>query len=152
MKMRVLVKRPFGEVEVEGESLDELVEDLKVLPDWLPVIERLVSGPEPSNEPGELLSGLTDTSESGPILTVAHERANDKEAIGLLLYASGTRLLEPKTLGHLLDLSERACPGLGARLSELRREGLLVKDGAGYRLSNAGRGWVEKVVTRLRGG
>jgi len=85
-------------------------------------------------------------------LTVAQERVSDKEAIGLLLYAAGTRLLEPKGVGNLLELSGRPCPGLGARLSELRREGLLVKDGAAYRLSAAGKEWVEKLAARLRGG
>jgi len=152
LKLRVLVRRPFGEVEVEGSDLDELVENLKVLPDWLSVIEKLVSGPELSGEPKELLSGLAETSQEGPVLTVAQERVSDKEAIGLLLYAAGTRLLEPKGVGNLLELSGRPCPGLGARLSELRREGLLVKDGAAYRLSAAGKEWVEKLAARLRGG
>lgn len=152
MKLRVLLKRPFGEVEIEGGSLDELVENLKVLPDWLSVIEKLVSGPELSGEPSELLSGLTEASQEGPLLTVAKERISDKEAIGLLLYAAGARLLEPKSIGRLLELSGRPCPGLGARLSELRREGLVLKDGAAYRLSAAGKDWVEKEATRLRGG
>jgi hypothetical protein len=152
LKLRVLVKRPFGEVEIEGSNLDELVENLKVFPDWLSVIEKLVSVPELSEGFSDLLSGLTETSREGPVLTVATERISDKEAIGLLLHAAGARLLEPKSIANLLELSGRPCPGLGARLSELRREGLALKDGAAYRLSAAGKDWVERVAARLKGG
>ncbi|MEM2906321.1 MAG: hypothetical protein QW057_01800 [Candidatus Bathyarchaeia archaeon] len=152
MKLKVLVRRPFGEVEIEGSSLDELVENLKVLPDWLPMIEKLVAGPELLEGPSQPLQGLIEKSQEGPILTVAKERISDKEAVGLLLYAAGARLLEPKNIASLLELSGRPCPGLGARLSELRREGLVLKDGAAYRLSVVGRSWVEDVAARLRGG
>lgn len=153
MKIRVLFRRPFGDVEVEGDSLDELVERLQELPDWLLVIEKLVTGSE-AFEPGprETLKGLVEFTESGPILTVRKEKIHDKEAIGLILYAEGPKALTAKEVENLLALSGRRTPGFGARLSEMRREGLVMKEGGEYRLSQAGRKWVEELALRLQGG
>mgnify|MGYP001083205220 CR=1 FL=1 len=152
MKLRVLVKRPFGDVEVEGESLDELIEGLQVLPDWLLVIDRLVMGSEIPPGPAELLTGVVELSEDGPLVTAPKERISDKEAIGLILYAKGVEALEPREIGRFLELSGRPSTGFGARLSEMKREGLVVKEGNAYRLSAAGRNWVEDTASRLKGG
>ncbi len=148
MKIRVIVKRPYGDVEVEGESLDEVVEGLETFPDWLVVIDKLVTGLETADK-GPLF-GLVEFSSEGPLITVPKERVSDRESIGLLLYAKDPEALEPKELGRLLNLSGRPSAGFGSRLSEMRREGHAVKEGNAYRLSVAGKRWIEEVVSRLR--
>ena len=43
MKVTVVIKRPYGNVEVEGDTLDEIVEGLATFPVWLAVIDRMIS-------------------------------------------------------------------------------------------------------------
>ncbi|KPV65577.1 MAG: hypothetical protein AOA65_0008 [Candidatus Bathyarchaeota archaeon BA1] len=152
MKIRVVIKRPFGDVELEGDSLDELIEGLQAFPDWLAVIDKLIISPEMPAGTQERLTGLIEFSKDGPLVIVPREKISDKEAIGLLLYAQDPEGLEPKEVGRLLDLSGRPSMGFGSRLSEIRREGLVIKEDNLYRLSAAGRKWTEDLVSRLRGG
>ncbi|HYB92633.1 MAG TPA: hypothetical protein VED00_00600, partial [archaeon] len=78
------------------------------------------------------------------------ESISDKEALGLLLYAHDPNPVEPKELGRILELGGRHSPGFGARLSEMRLEGLIVKEEKAYRLSVNGKKWVEDIITRLK--
>ena len=59
MKIRVTVKRPYGNIEVEGESLDEVVRGLEVFPEWLVVIDKLMSSTETDGEQ-EQLKGIIE--------------------------------------------------------------------------------------------
>ena len=153
MKIRVVIKRPFGNIELEGESLDEIIEGLEAFPEWLDVIDKLVLGSTPEETPSteDTLSKIIEYSNEGPLILLSRDRVSDKEAIGLILYASEPRLLEPKQIGRLLELSGRPSSGFGARLSEMRREGLVVRENGTYRLSVIGRKWVEELIKRLGG-
>ena len=154
MKIRIVVKRPFGNIELEGESLDEIIEGLKEFPEWLDIIDKLILKAEPQGTPTvmeEMLSGLVVFSEEGPLIVLSREELSDKEAIGLLLYAMSSEALEPKKVGKLLELSGRPSTGFGARLSEMKREGLVVKENGSYRLSLIGKRWVEDLIKRLKG-
>ena len=54
MKVTVIVRRPYGNVEIEGDSLDEVVEGLETFPEWLAVIDKLIAIPEvPSSSLGQ---------------------------------------------------------------------------------------------------
>lgn len=154
MKIRVVVKRPFGNIELESKSFDEIVENLESFPEWLDVIDRLVlsAAPQETLEKEEFLSGLVTFSKEGPLIVLPREKMSDKEAIGLILYAGDPRTFEPKEIGHLLELSGRPSTGFGARLSEMRREGLVVKEGGTYRLSIIGKRQVEDLISRMKGG
>ena len=151
MKVRVTVRRPYGDIEVEGESLDEVVEGLQSFPEWLAVIDRLVPSLEEERAGMIVLEGVVDTTPEGPQLTVAKDRISNKEAIGLLLYAKDPEPLEPREIGRLLSLSGHGSSGFGSRLSEMRREGTLLREGEGYRLSATGRRTVEELAEKLRG-
>lgn len=110
MKIRIVVKRPFGDIELEARSIDEVVESLKAFPEWLDIIDKLVlkaAPQEPSTETKEVLSGLVVFSNEGPLVTLPREKVTDKEAIGLILYALDFERLEPKEVGRLLELSGR---------------------------------------------
>lgn len=154
MKVRVIVKRPYGDVEVEGDSLDEVVEGLETFPEWLAIIDNLVTGLEaaPAEEEEEPLRGIVEMSTDGPLITVPRDRLTDREAIGILLNANDPEPMEPKDIGRLLRMSGRPSAGYGSRLSEMRREGQIIRDGGAYRLSAAGKRWVEEeLVTKLKG-
>ena len=96
------------------------------------------------------IKGLIEYTSEGTLLTLPRDRINDKEAIGLILYANDPNLLPPKEVARLLALSGRPSAGFGARLSELRNEGLVVKDGGAYRLTLAGKSWIENLVSKLK--
>ena len=151
MKVRVTVRRPYGDIEVEGESLDEVVEGLQSFPEWLAVIDRLVPSLEEEKVGMIVLEGVVDMTPEGPQLTVAKDRISNKEAISLLLYAKDPEPLEPREIGRLLSLSGHGSSGFGSRLSEMRREGTLLREGEGYRLSATGRRAVEELAEKLRG-
>ena len=61
MKVRVIVSRPYGSIEVEGETLDEMVEGLETFPEWLAVIDKFIAIPEvqPTKEENPLENPLT---------------------------------------------------------------------------------------------
>jgi len=151
MKVRVTVRRPYGDIEVEGESLDEIVEGLQTFPEWLAVIDRLVPSMEEEKTATTALEQVVEITPEGPQLTVAKDRISNKEAISLLVYAKDPEPLEPREIGRLLNLSGHGSSGFGSRLSEMRREGTLLKEGEGYRLSATGRRLVEELAEKLRG-
>jgi len=155
MKVRVTVNRPYGDIEFEGETLDEVVEALETFPEWSAVIDRLIpTTTEATDETMDLLKGVVETTSEGPQLVVAKDRVSTKDAISLLLYAKDPDPVEPKEIGRLLSLSGHGSPGAGSRLSEMRREGSLLREGQGYRLSSMGKRSVEDLLQKLssRGG
>ena len=150
MKVRVIVKRPYGNVEVEGEGLDEVVEGLETFPEWLAVIDKLISVPEAIGSEEAILSGVIEATSEGPQIIVSKDRISTKEAISLLLYAQDPNTMEPRKIGRLLNLSGHGSTGFGSRLSEMRREGTIIREGQGYRLSVAGKKMVEALIQKLR--
>lgn len=151
MRVRLSIKRSYGELVVEGESFEEVAEGLRELPQWLDVIESIVTGSEaPPVRAKEDLKGLVETTSRGPVVVVPKERLSDKDAICLLLYASDPHPLQPKEIGELLMESGRHSAGFGARLSELRSEGLVIRENGEYRLTVAGKKRAEEIFQRLR--
>lgn len=150
MKIRVIIKRHYGNVEVEGDTLDEIVEGLATFPEWLAVIDRLIETPDENLEATNLLDSIIEVTTEGPQLIVPKDKISSKEAISLILYAQDKESLEPKVVGRLLTLSGHGSTGYGSRLSEMRREGTIIREGNGYRLSSLGRKSVEKLATRLK--
>ena len=151
MKVRVIVSRPYGNIEIEGESLDELVEGLETFPEWLAVIDKLIAIPEvPTSEEENPLEGIIEPTSEGPQLIISKDRISSKEAIGLLLYAQDPTPVEPKQVGRLLNLSGHTSAGFGSRLTEMRREGTILREGQGYRISAAGKKAVEDLIQRLK--
>jgi len=127
MKVRVVVSRSYGNIEIEGDSLDEVVESLETFPEWLTVIDDLIAIPEGSlGEEENLLEGIIESTSEGPQLIVPKENVSTKEAISLLLYAQDPTPIEPRFVGRLLSLSGHSSAGYGSRLSEMRREGTIL--------------------------
>jgi len=150
MKYRIVIKRSFGRIELEAESLEEILGELRSFPEWMTVIDQTIIERALAPEPKEELMGIVEFTVDGPALIVPPEKLNSKEAIGLLLYASGSEGLEPKDVSKLLSLSGMGMAGYAARMSEMKREGLLIKEGDRQKLSIRGRSWVEDILSRLR--
>ena len=151
MKVRVVVSRSYGNIEIEGDSLDELVEGLETFPEWLTVIDNLIAIPEgPLGEEENLLEGIIESTSEGPQLIVPKENVSSKEAISLLLYTQDPTPIEPRHVGRLLSLSGHSSAGYGSRLSEMRREGTILREGQGYRISAIGKKGVEELIQRLK--
>jgi len=166
-RYRITVKRTFGTVTLEGNTPEELLESLVGFQDLLAKIDGALSKPELVSPKGvtedtgeglprrggiEVLTDLrvVEMTQDGPLLMTQKGKMSDREAIGILLYAMPTA--KAGEIFRLMKLSGRDRPGLPARLSELRREGLVVKDGEVYRLSSIGREWAEEAISRLRSG
>lgn len=147
-RYRLRIKREFGEFEVEGATPEEILESLKGLPEVLRKVDEVLSKPALLG-PKVSLKGIVETTSEGPALTVPRDRISDKEALGVLLYSlTSTRSSE---LYRLLNLSGKLSPGAPSRLSEMKREGLVVKDGDQYKLTMAGIRMVEeKIIPRLK--
>ena len=151
MRVKVIVNRPYGNIEVGGESLDEVVEGLETFPEWLAVIDKLISIPEvPQSKEENPLEGVIELTSEGPQLIISKDKVNTKEAIGLLLYAQDTIPMEPKQIGRLLNLSGHGSAGFGSRVSEMKREGIILRDGQGYKISVSGKKTIEDLITRLQ--
>jgi len=150
LKVKLAVKRPYGDITVEGESFDEITENLKSLPQWIDVIDGLVQRTGTPKSKKESLRGVIEYTSDGPVITLPKERLSDKEAITLLLYAHEPNALQPKEIARLLTISGRLSAGFGARLSELRNEALILKDAGGYRLTATGRSLAEETASKLR--
>ena len=149
MKVKLSIKRPYGDIVLEGESFNEIIENLKSLPEWINTIDSLILKPETPQAKKDMLKGVIEYTSEGPVIIVPRERLSDKEAIGLILYANDPNPLQPKEIARLFALSGRLSAGFGARLSELKNEGLILKDAGAYRLTVTGRNWVENFLSRL---
>jgi len=150
MKVRLVIHRSYGNLEVEADTFDELINSLREFPEWSDVIDGLVTSSTMVEEK-EVLAGVVEHTKEGPSIVVPKERLTNKEAIGILLYAKEPEGMKPQEVGRLLSLSGFLSLGYGSRLSELRREGNLYKDGDSYRLSAQGKRWIEGIVQKIRG-
>ncbi len=119
-------------------------------PEWLDVIDNVISKQLVETEIEESLEDVIETTADGPVIVVPRDRVTDREAVGLLLYAS-KKGLRPKDLGRYLSLSGFLSAGFASRISELKREGFAIKDGDAYKLTIAGERWVESLTKKLKG-
>jgi hypothetical protein len=152
-KIRVRVKAPFGEVVIEGESAQEILETLKTMP------------PQFVNEVGNLittnltpslktqLDGIIELTTEGPILTT-REKLTHYEAIGLIMFASEQHTSTATQLKSLLA-SSGIRSMVPARLNEMTKRGLVFKPDPSrveLKLTTQGERWIEdEVLAKLRG-
>ena len=152
-KIRAHIKTGFGEIEVEGESAQELLEALKmVTPEFVSEVSSVVSSKiVASGKAG--LEGVVELTTEGPVVTT-REKLSHYEAIGLVLFASERKTSTATKIGELLK-----CSGIKsmvpARLNEMTKRGLVFKPDPArpeFKLTVQGEKWVEDdVVPRLKG-
>jgi len=152
LKVRVVLHRSYGDIELEAETFDEIIEKIKEFPEWLEVIDSMITAQATAVSEKSLLSGIVQTTADGPVITVARDRLTDREAVGILLYAMDPEGLRPREMSRLLSLSGFLSVGFASRLSELKREGLAYKEEDIYLLTVAGKSWVEGLVKSIKPG
>jgi len=151
-KIRVEIKASFGQIVVEGDSAQEVLETLKTMtPQFMSEISELTSVKLAPPMKAQL-EGIVELTTAGPIIT-AREKLTHYEAVGLVLYASDKRSNTATQIGQLLASSGIKCM-VPARLNEMTKRGLVFKPDPAkpdWKLTTQGEKWVEEeILTKLR--
>jgi hypothetical protein len=151
-RIEARIKTPFGEVIIEGETPQEILDMLQSLPENFTeklsdfVTNRLT----PS---GTMLRGIIESTTEGPVI-VTRENLTHYEAVGLVLYASGDRRNTAAMVQKLLE-SSGIKSMVPARLNEMTKRGQVFKPDPNkpdFKLSIQGEKWIEQeVISKLRG-
>jgi predicted transcriptional regulator len=152
-KIQVKIKSTFGEVIVEGESAQEILDTLKTLPpQFMEKIDNLIStklAPPMKTQ----LEGIIELTTQGPVITT-REKLTHYEAIGLILYASEEKISTATQISRLLS-SSGIKSMVPARLNEMTKRGLVFKPDPAkpeFKLTTQGERWIEEeLLVRLRG-
>jgi hypothetical protein len=151
-RIEARIKTPFGEVIIEGENPQEILDMLGQIPeDFVGKLSDFVSNRlTPS---GAQLKGIIEPTTEGPVV-VTRENLTHYEAVGLVLYASEDRKNTAAQIQKLLE-SSGIKSMVPARLNEMTKRGQVFKPDPNkpdFKLTIQGEKWVEdEVLTKLRG-
>lgn len=152
-KIRVQIKAPFGEVVLEGDTAQEILETLRTIPpQFMGEISSLVSAKLAPPMKAQL-EGIVELTTEGPVVTT-REKLTHYEAIGLVLYASEEKVSTASQISRLLGSSGIKAM-VPARLNEMTKRGLVFKPDPArpeFKLTVQGERWIEEeLLARLRG-
>jgi predicted transcriptional regulator len=152
-KIQAKIKTSFGEIIVEGENAQEIIETLNSLPpQFMNKIDNLVSTKLTSPMKTQL-EGIIELTTQGPVITT-REKLTHYQAIGLILYASEEKISTATQISRLLS-SSGIKSMVPARLNEMTKRGLVFKPDPAkpeFKLTTQGERWVEEeLLVRLRG-
>ena len=151
-RIEARIKTPFGEVVIEGENPQEILDMLGLIPeDFVEKLSDFVSNRlTPS---GAQLKGIIEPTTEGPVI-VTRENLTHYEAVGLVLYASEDRKNTAAQVTKLLESSGIKAM-VPARLNEMTKRGQVFKPDPSkpeFKLTIQGEKWIEdEVLTTLRG-
>ncbi|MDI6904372.1 MAG: hypothetical protein QMD13_02615 [Candidatus Bathyarchaeia archaeon] len=151
-KVKARIKTPFGEIIIEGENPQEILEVLETFPEkFMEKVGDLVSSRlVPS---GVQLKGIVEFTTEGPVI-VTREKLTHYEAVGLVLYASEDKKNTAAQITMLLE-SSGIKSMVPARLNEMTKRGQVFKPDPSrpeFKLTVQGERWIEDdVLARLRG-
>lgn len=151
-KVRARFKTGFGELEVEGESAQELLDALRaVTPEFIDEVSSVVASKVAPVKAG--LEGIVELTTEGPVVTT-REKLSHYEAIGLVVYASDKKTNTATKIGDLLK-SSGIKSMVPARLNEMTKRGLVFKPDPArpeFKLTVQGENWIaDEVLPRIRG-
>jgi len=151
-KVEARIKTAFGEVVIEGENPQEILNMLEAFPEnFLEKISSFVS--QKLMPSGVQLKGIVEFTTEGPVI-ITREKLTHYEAISLVLYASEEKMNTAAQVQRLLESSGIKCM-VPARLNEMTKRGQVFKPDPArpeFRLTVQGERWVEDdVLARLRG-
>ncbi len=146
------IKTAFGEVTIEGDSPQEILNMLELIPEnFVEKLSDFVSNRLVQS--GAQLKGIVEPTTEGPVI-VTRENLTHYEAVGLILYASDDRKNTASQVQKLLE-SSGIKSMVPARLNEMTKRGQVFKPDPAkpeFKLTIQGEKWVEKeVLTKLRG-
>jgi hypothetical protein len=151
-KVETRIKTPFGEIVIQGENPQEILNMLSAFPEnFMEKVSDFVSNRViPS---GAQLKGIVESTTEGPVI-IARENLTHYEAIGLTLYASDERKSTAAQIQRLLE-SSGIKSMVPARLNEMTKRGQVFKPDPNrpeFKLTMQGERWVEDdVLARFRG-
>ena len=151
-RIQVRIKAGFGEVVVEGDSPQEVLDLLGAMsPKFMSEIDNLISAKLAVPIKAQL-EGIVELTTEGPIITT-REKLTHYEAIGLTLYASKDKTRTAAEISRLLELGGNKVQ-VPARLNEMTKRGIVFKPDpsrAEWKLTVKGESWVEEeLLVRLR--
>jgi hypothetical protein len=146
------IKTPFGEVIVEGDTPQEILDVLESVPEnFVEKLSDFVSNRLVQS--GAQLKGIVEPTTEGPVI-VTRENLTHYEAVGLVLYASNERKNTASQVQKLLE-SSGIKSMVPARLNEMTKRGQVFKPDPAkpeFKLTIQGEKWVEEeVLSKLRG-
>ena len=119
-RIEARIKTPFGEVVIEGENPQEILDMLETMPENF--VEKLSDFVSSRLTPsGAQLKGIVEPTTAGPVI-VTRENLTHYEAVGLVLYASEERKNTAAQVTKLLE-SSGIKSMVPARLNEMTNEG-----------------------------
>lgn len=151
-RIEARIKTGFGEVVIQGENPQEILEMLESMPEnFVENLSDFVSNRlTPS---GAQLKGIIELTTEGPVI-VTRENLTHYEAVGLVLYASEDRKNTAAQIQKLLE-SSGIKSMVPARLNEMTKRGQVFKPDPNkpeFKLTIQGEKWLEEeVLTKLRG-
>jgi len=151
-RIEARIKTPFGEVVIEGENPQEILDMLETMPENF--VEKLSDFVSSRLTPsGAQLKGIVEPTTAGPVI-VTRENLTHYEAVGLVLYASEERKNTAAQVTKLLE-SSGIKSMVPARLNEMTKRGQVFKPDPNkpeFKLTIQGEKWVEEeVLSKLRG-
>jgi hypothetical protein len=151
-RIEARIKTPFGEVIIEGENPQEILDMLEIIPEnFVENLSDFVSNRlTPS---GAQLKGIIEPTTEGPVI-VTRENLTHYEAVGLVLYASEDRKNTASQIQKLLE-SSGIKSMVPARLNEMTKRGQVFKPDPSkpeFKLTIQGEKWIEDdVLSKIRG-
>ena len=151
-RIEARIKTPFGEVIVEGENPQEILDMLGLIPEnFVEELSDFVS--DRLTPSGAQLKGIIEATTEGPVI-VTRENLTHYEAVGLVMYASTERKNTAAQIQKLLE-SSGIKSMVPARLNEMTKRGQIFKPDPSkpeFKLTIQGEKWVEEeVLKKLRG-
>ncbi len=150
--VKARIKTSFGELVIEGENPQEILDVLSSMPDNF--VEKLSDFVSNRLVPsGAQLKGIIEPTTEGPVI-VTRENLTHYEAVGLVLYASNERKNTAAQVTKLLE-SSGIKSMVPARLNEMTKRGQVFKPDPSkpeFKLTIQGEKWIEdEVLSKLRG-
>ena len=151
-RIEARIKTPFGEVVIEGENPQEILDMLSNIPEnFVETLSEFVSNKLTTS--GAQLKGIVESTTEGPVI-VTRENLTHYEAVGLVLYASEERKNTAAQIQKQLE-SSGIKSMVPARLNEMTKRGQIFKPDPSkpeFKLTIQGEKWVEnEVLKKIRG-
>ena len=146
------IKTPFGEVTIEGDTPQEILDMLESIPEnFVEKLSDFISNRLVLS--GAQLKGILEPTTEGPVI-VTRENLTHYEAVGLILYASEDKKNTASQVQKLLE-SSGIKSMVPARLNEMTKRGQVFKPDPAkpeFKLTIQGEKWIEEeVLTKLHG-
>jgi len=151
-KIQTRIKTHFGEIIIEGETSQEILLMLEIMPkNFVESVSDFISNKlTPS---GAQLKGIVETTTEGPVI-VTREKLTHYEAVGLILYGSDGKTNTASKIKKLLE-SSGIKSMVPARLNEMTKRGRVFKPNPkkpDFKLTIQGEKWIEDdIITKIRG-